>query len=390
MFMATGIVVGLFGSAYGLSRLIFVLPVGRFIDLGNSKSYLLGGLTMNALVMLAFIFVQSSAHVIGLRFFQGVGAVTIFLAGTAVVGQIAENDDRGLWIGTYKQTKAFSSLAGDLTGGILLSVYGFEVTYLVLFAITTVAVVAVIFFLRDDPGGESDTTESTGLETLRTLLARKTVLVLVIFRLTFSFSKEAVKIFLPIYARTQFGMSALAIAGILASGKLTKALTQGYVGTFSDRVGRLPWFIISGAYLFGVGVVLIPGAQLVSRMVPSVRVTAFESTVVIQSAFFALSFAYLVMSFADSVRVPASNTLFVNEGDRVDSMAMSLSLRSFPGHISSVLGPVVIGSLVDLLSYPVAFGVAALIAVLSGTIVAVHQLRLHSVPAFLTPRGKNR
>lgn len=374
MFVATGVVVGLFGSAYGLSRLIFVLPIGRYIDLGNSKYYLTGGLLMNGLVVLGFVFVQSSTHVIGLRFFQGLGAVTIFLSGTAVVGQIAGDEERGLWIGTYKQTKAFSSLVGDLTGGILLSVYGFEITYLVLFVITAAAVVAIVFFLRNDPGSESDTTENTGIETLRTLLRRKTVLVLVVFRLTFNFSKEAVELFLPIYARTEFGMSAVAIAGILAGGKLTKALTQGYIGTVSDRLGHLPWFIISGSYLFGIGVVLIPGAELISRTFSSVQFTAFGTTVMVQSAFFALSFAYFVMSLADSVRVPASNTLFVNEGDRIDSVAVSLSLRSFPSHISAIVGPVVIGLLVDSLSYLAAFGVAAGVAMLSGTLVAVHQL----------------
>lgn len=390
MFAATGIVIGLFGSAYGLSRLLFVLPMGRYIDLGNSKYYLIGGLVMNGFVVLGFIFVQSSSHLIGIRFFQGLSAVTIFLAGTAIVGQIAGDEERGLWIGTYKQMKAFSSLVGDLTGGVLLFVYGFEFTYLVLFVITGVAVVVVVSFLRSNPGNKIATTENTGIETLRKLLARKTVLVLVVFRLTFSFSKEAVKLFLPIYARTEFGMSAIAIAGILAGGKLTKALTQGYVGTISDRIGRLPWFIISGAYLFGIGVVLIPGAELISRAFSPVQLTAFGSTVMIQSAFFALSFAYFVMSLADSVRMPASNTLFVNEGGRVDSVATSLSLRSFPGHISSIAGPIVIGSLVDFLSYPAAFGVAAGIAVISGTLVALHQLEILSAAKSLKIRSKNR
>jgi MFS family permease len=319
---------------------------------------------------------------------EGLGASVLWVAGATVVGQISPDAEQGRWLGSYNQVAAFSSMAGDLVGGYLLYAYGFTTPYLVLAAVTLGSFVLVWIALRDNPGGRKDPEEASRLETFRSLFGLPMLRALVGFRFAFSFGKMAVIIFLPIYARTEFGLSAFAIGWIMAGGKLTKALTQGYVGTFSDRVGRLPWFIISGAYLFGLGVMLIPGAQLVSMAVPPVRITVFESAVVVQSAFFALSFAYLVMSFADSVRVPASNTLCVNEGDRVGSMAASLSLRSFPGHISSIFGPVVIGSLVDLLSYSAAFSVAALIAMLSGTIVAGHQLRLHSVPAFLKPLVK--
>lgn len=40
LFEASGIAAGLFGSAYAVVRLVLVLPLGRKIDLGNSKRYL--------------------------------------------------------------------------------------------------------------------------------------------------------------------------------------------------------------------------------------------------------------------------------------------------------------------------------------------------------------
>lgn len=135
--------------------------------------------------------------------------------------------------------------------------------------------------------------------------------------------------------------------------------------------------------LFGVGTLLIPVAEVASKLVPPDRLALFESTVTIQSAFITLFFAYLVMNLADSVQIPASNTLFVNEGDKVNSVAASVSLRLFPSQVSAIVGPVVIGSVVDYFSYPTAFGFAAGIAVTSGTLVAVHQPYRSSISRIL-------
>jgi len=63
LFNASGLVAGLFGSAYALFRLILVLPIGRYIDLGNAKRYLLAGLVINAATLVGFTSVDSALHV---------------------------------------------------------------------------------------------------------------------------------------------------------------------------------------------------------------------------------------------------------------------------------------------------------------------------------------
>ncbi|MFT4964916.1 MAG: DHA1 family multidrug resistance protein-like MFS transporter, partial [Halobacteriales archaeon] len=44
MFDTTGTVEGLFGTAFAAVQLVIVLPMGRWIDLNNSKRFLLIGL----------------------------------------------------------------------------------------------------------------------------------------------------------------------------------------------------------------------------------------------------------------------------------------------------------------------------------------------------------
>ncbi|MFB6217802.1 MAG: MFS transporter, partial [Halobacteriaceae archaeon] len=218
LFGTTGLVEGLFGTAFASVQLFIVLPLGRAIDAGDARRYLLAGLALNVAVFVGFALVESAVHVVLVRILQGVGASVLWLAGSAVVGEISPGGERGRWLGTYNQVGAFSSLAGDLVGGYLLYAHGFTLTYAVLSAVTLLAFLLVLAYLRENPGG--DDTQGSGVEAVRTLLGRPTVQSLVAFRLFFGVGKMAVIVFLPIYARKGFGVSALAIGGILAGGKL--------------------------------------------------------------------------------------------------------------------------------------------------------------------------
>jgi predicted MFS family arabinose efflux permease len=275
------------------------------------------------------------------------------------VGEISPEDASGRWLGSYNQVGAFSSLAGDLVGGYLLYAYDMWLAYAVLSAVTVGAFVLVWVYLRDNPGGRTDPEAATGRETLTALLGRPMVRSLVLFRLAFSVGKMAVIIFLPIFARREFGISAFAIGWILAGGKLTKSIVQGYVGDLTDRVGRKPYFVAAGALLYGLGTALVPLALYAEGVVDPVTLAAFGRSVELGGAFFALFAAYGVLGIADSVRLPASMALFVEEGERFDSVASSMSLRSISWKVGQVAGPVFVGVVKDYVSTEAAFLTAA-------------------------------
>jgi len=365
IFNTSGAVEGLFGTAFALVQLLIVLPLGRMVDTHNAKHFLLAGLGINVLAFVGFAFVGNATDVILVRVLQGAGASILWLAGSAVVGELSPGDSRGRWLGTYNQVAAFSSLAGDALGGFLLYAYGFSFTYSVLSAITILAGVMVYFFLRDNPGGKKDPEEATGIETLRTLLGRTPVRALVIFRLGFGFGKMAVVTFLPIYARTAFGMNPLFVAAILAGGKLTKTLLQGVVGSYTDRIGHKHLFVVAGALTYAIGTAVIPFAGSATGVLPSLSLSAFGETVTLAPAFFVLFGAYAVIGIADSLRLPASMALFVEEGEGFDAVAASLSLRSVAWKLGEVVGPFTVGVLWDAASVFVAFFTAAGLIVLS-------------------------
>ena len=389
-FGTTSTVEGLFGTAFALAQLVIVLPLGRKIDTGNAKRYLLAGLVLNVLVFVAFVFVGSVEHVILVRVLQGLGASLLWITGSTVVGEISPDGERGQWLGTYNQVGAFSSLAGDLVGGALLALYGFTLTYAALAAITVGAAVLVLLALRENPGGRTDPEEATGVETVRNLLGRRAIRALVTFRLGLSFGKMCVILFLPIYARTAFGMNPFLVGGILAGGKVTKGLTQGYVGNLTDRFGGKHRFVAAGALLYALGTALIPLAEVADTVFPAVTLPlpagVAAGTVTLVPAFFVLFGAYGVCGVADSIRLPASMALFVEEGETFDAVAGSMSLRSIAWKVGQVTGPVTVGAVWDATDVTTAFLTAAVfIAVATGVFVLLY--RGVAVPALDVATG---
>jgi MFS family permease len=238
----------------------------------------------------------------------------------------------------------------------------------VLVGVTLVSTAAVAAFVRDDPGTRADPDEATGAETFVRLLRRRAIVALVAFRFAFSFGKMAVKLFLPIYARTQFGMSALLIGAVLAGGKLTKGVTQGYVGQYTDRVGGLRWFVFVGTIGYALGTAAIPVAGYAETLFDPVSLAAFGRQVRIGPAFFALFVEYSVLGAADSLRVPTSMALFVEEGEHFDAVAGSLSLRSVVWQVGAVVGPLIVGATIDRVSFLAAFLIAAGFMVVAGVV----------------------
>lgn len=369
LFDASGFIAGLFGTAYAFVRLVLVVPVGRWIDVRNAKRLLVIGLLLQVVALAGYVFVESALQLVGLRAFQGISSITVYLAGTAIVGSLGPERERGLWVGTYQNVTAFSKLSGDLLGAALLFFVGFEPTWAVFAVLSTLSVGYVISYLPAKPVPSDDGSSST-VGKLRRLLKRRAIMALVMFRFSFSFCKEAVLIFLPVFARLEFGMSALLIGGILAGGRFTKSVSQGYIGQIGDRVGRLHWFILAGIGLYAVGTAMIPLAVRADELIDPVALTIAGREETVPGAFFYLFFCYVILGIADSLRIPTSVTMFIREGEYQNAVGSSISLRSVSWQIGATIGPVAVGVMTDVLSYTAAFWAAAALAICAGVLFA--------------------
>ncbi len=408
-FGTSGFIEGLWGTAFASVQLLIVLPLGRKIDTGNAKRWLLAGLLINVLVFAGYMFIgdpvnaeivallksvgagalwttNGSIQVVLVRMLQGIGASILWITGSTVVGQISPDDESGRWLGSYNQVAAFSSLAGDLVGGLLLSMYDplqSRVVFIVLAAVTMVAFVLVYFELRDNPGGGVDDPEAqSGIGTIKKLLKLPMLRSLVLFRLSFSVGKMAVIIFLPILARTEFGIDAFAIGWILAGGKLTKSLLQGYVGDLTDQIGDRAKFVAAGALVYGFGIALIPLSLPAEETMGRFYLGYFGHGQELGGGFLVLFLAYAILGIGDSIRLPASMALFVEEGEKYDSVASAMSLRSISWKIGQTAGPLGVGLIKDFVGTVQAFLTAsAFVVFATGVFWLTHTMSGESEPA---------
>ena len=107
------------------------------------------------------------------------------------------------------------------------------------------------------------------------------------------------------------------------------------------------------------GTALIPLAATFEGAITPVKIALFGDVQVLGGAFFTLFGAYSLIGVADSIRLPASMSLFVDDGERYDSVASAMSLRSISWKVGQVLGPVLVGITMDFVSTEAGFYLAA-------------------------------
>ena len=149
---------------------------------------------------------------------------------------------------------------------------------------------------------------------------------------------------------------------------------QGVVGSHTDRVGHKHHFVIAGALVYALGAALIPLAEFAEGVFPALSTAAFGG-IALPPAFFVLFAAFAVVGVVDSLRLPASMALFVEEGEYFDAVAASLSLHSIGWKVGQVAGPFTVGAIWDATSVFVAFLTAAgFIVIATGVFAAFYSL----------------
>jgi predicted MFS family arabinose efflux permease len=138
-------------------------------------------------------------------------------------------------------------------------------------------------------------------------------------------------------------------------------------------VGRESWFIVAGTLLYAAGTALIPYASAAEGGIGTVSVSppVVGQTAQVSGVALALFGTYVVIGLADSLRLPTGITLFVNEGERHDAVAGSLSLRSIAWQSGAIAGPLVAGWILDSLSFIALFWLAAGVVAASALVFAV-------------------
>ena len=101
------------------------------------------------------VFANSAAMLIGLRFFQGLGAAMFVTTGMAIITSIFPPNRRGRVIGVYVAA-VLSVFCSTFTGGILTHYLGWRSIFLIMLPIGLLVLFLTIYYLKgkgwENPG----------------------------------------------------------------------------------------------------------------------------------------------------------------------------------------------------------------------------------------------
>ncbi|MFW6049145.1 MAG: MFS transporter [Candidatus Bipolaricaulota bacterium] len=251
IFGLSGVEVGVIGSAYSLTQVVILYPIGRFADLGKRKILLLAGLILGVPTYIAFWQVTGFATLFGARLLQGTTIALTTAIGLSFISIRSEGEHRGRNIGAYNSLRAAGQTIGALGGGFLVANFGFGVPYMGLASLYGISLLLVYYLVPPESREEREDRPGGGLH-LSGLLSGKQFKIQMAFELGFAFAKSIVIIFIPVYAYAVVGVSEMQLGAIVAARYLAFAVGQVPGGKLSDVVGRVP-LVISGGILFALG-----------------------------------------------------------------------------------------------------------------------------------------
>jgi len=343
LFEASGVVVGLYTTAFTGAQTLAVIPLAWAGDRGDKRLVLVGSLGLAALVYASFAVVGSSAQFVLARGLQGVAATGTGLMSLALVGELAPPERRANAIGKANSFRLAAGILGSLGAGGLYQWYGFDAVFGVLVALLLPALVGVWWLV------DADTSSIAG-NPFSGLAFNRRLLTLTSFRAQYAVAVTLVRTWVPIFAgvaaaRGGLAYAPLAVSFVITAEKLTNMVCQPITGKFSDRAGR-SLFVFVGGGCYGLVALVVPftpdiGAALgLPGTVPLVGQ--------LSPAFLPLVACNALLGVADSVREPASMALFADEGTDDGSVASSFGIRELVWRPGSVAAPMLGGVLMGV------------------------------------------
>jgi MFS family permease len=343
LFEASGLVVGLYTTAYTLAQTAAVVPLAWAGDRGDKRLVLVGCLALAAGVYVAFSVVGSSVQFILVRGLQGVAVTGTGLMSLALIGELAPPDQRANAIGKANSFRFAAGIVGSLGAGSLYQWYGFDAVFGVLVALLLPALIAV-WYLVDSDGTSVRGNPFAGLAFNRRLLT------LTSFRAQYAVAVTLVRTWVPIYAGVTaaqggLGYAPIAVSLVITAEKLTNMLCQPFTGRLSDRAGR-SLFVFVGGGAYGLVALAVPFAPDIGTALSLPGTFPVVGT--LSAAFVPLLACNALLGVADSLREPASMALFADEGTDDGSVASSFGIRELVWRPGSVLAPMLGGALMSV------------------------------------------
>jgi len=114
-----------------LANVIGQIPIGRASDVYRKRPFILAGFLLLIPSITLQGFVLTTLQMTGLRALQGISVALVFIPTLAYVGELAGSEQGGLYLSVVTSSFAFGLAIGPIAAGVLFTIGGFSLPFVV-------------------------------------------------------------------------------------------------------------------------------------------------------------------------------------------------------------------------------------------------------------------
>ncbi|MFO7716126.1 MFS transporter [Desulfosarcina sp.] len=341
---ASGIYIGMIFGAFSLSRTFFLPFFGYRSDRQGRKPFIVAGLLGYAIISIAFVFSTGVPTLIGIRFIQGIASAMIMPVVQAYVGDITPLGREGWVMGLFNMSMFIGLSAGPLIGGVIKDRFSLQGAFFSMGFLSLVGFLLSLAYLPPT-AEESVVQKKRPAVGWKIILADRVITGLCIYRLAYTACIGIIWGFLPVFADTEFSVSASGTGILVMLGVLVSGIIQVPMGWLADRINR-KFMIVLGGFIVTVAVYAFVYAQ----------------------GFRDLFWCSVGFGIGGGIAMPALTAAAVTQGGRMGAMGSTMALLTAAHSLGMLMGSVLAGVIMDLFALRQAFLLGAAFMAL-GTIL---------------------
>lgn len=323
-------------SAFAFFRLVFAPAGGFLVDRLGERWVYMSGLLIVVVSTLATGVAQTYWQLLVFRGLGGLGSTMFTISAMALLTRLSPPGARGRIAGLYATAFLIGNIGGPVLGGLLAG-FGMRVPFFVYSFTLLVATGVVAVFLGGGrrPSADDGTEEQEALP-VREALRHSGYRAALVSSFVNGWSSFGVRVaIVPLFAAANFDAGAGIAGTALASFAVGTAAVISVAGWLSDRYGRRP-LVIGGLLVSGVSTLVLGWCDTVPLLVA----------------------ASVVAGMGAGVLNPAqqASVADVIGADRAGGKVLAtFQMASDSG---AILGPVLVGLVVDLFGYTAGFALS--------------------------------
>ncbi|MFO7635659.1 MAG: MFS transporter [Caldilinea sp.] len=229
---ASLLLIGGLAAFNGATQVTASVPIGMVSDRFGRRRLIAAGCLFFAVAAMLLALAPAPQWLLLAQVLLGLGIISVFAMGAAMVGDYAAPSERGLAMGMLTTAMGLGFATGPLLGGLLAEYFGAGQSLMVMAMIALVAA-ALAWSTLVDEGSIRGVRAANPLANLRVLASSRLILLAAVANLLISplFAGVVVN-FMPIQA-SNLGFSVIAIGGLYSMRGLVSTFTRLPIGALS-------------------------------------------------------------------------------------------------------------------------------------------------------------